>query len=206
MRSPLLTAFFLLPFVALSAQSRMGSTRHSSHAVPDKGLMQEIIDAWGTLDPSNAAKYYDKSPQNVFFDDAGGVKFVGWQDYEGTIRKVMESLQSVKWTVNDDAAVHRFGALAWATATVHADMAYKNGTHQSMDERWTLIWAKKGANWLVVHEHFSAAPDRTQTANSAVFSCPNCQTFRAAIKKAPHARSLSDNQNLTRTVSDRNYS
>ncbi len=158
MRSLLLTVCFVVPFVALSAQSRVGSTQHSSPAVPDKALMQEIIDAWGTLDPSNAARYYDKSRENVFYDDAGGLKLVGWQAYSETIRQVMRGLQSAKWTVNDDAAVHRVGNLAWGTATVHTQMLYKNGKTETMDERWTLIWTKKGANWLVVHEHFSAAP------------------------------------------------
>ncbi len=125
---------------------------------PDKQLMQRIMDAWGTLDPSAASKYYDQSSANIFYDDAGGVKFVGWQEYENKIRTVMAMLQAVKWTVNDDAMVHAAGSYAWGTATVHARYLFKNGTRQEMNERWTLIWAKRGENWLVVHEHFSAPP------------------------------------------------
>jgi len=30
----------------------------------------------------SAAKYYDRSPENVFFDDAGGVKFVNWRLFD----------------------------------------------------------------------------------------------------------------------------
>ncbi len=151
----LLIAAILVLAVSMSAESQPKPTQRSSSAVPHKALMQEIIDAWGTLDPSNAAKYYDKSPENVFYDDAGGLKLVGWQTYSETIRKVMRGLQSAKWTVNDDAAVHRVGNLAWGAATVHTQMLYKNGKSETMDERWTLIWTKKGTNWLVVHEHFS---------------------------------------------------
>jgi hypothetical protein len=73
---------------------------------PDRKLMQEIMDAWATLNPHSAARYYDQSPEDVFFDDAGGVKFVGWQAYEIGLRKVMASVQQAKWTVNNDAVVH----------------------------------------------------------------------------------------------------
>jgi len=125
--------------------------------LPDKALMQQIMDAWATLDPAVAGKYYDQSPENVFFDDAGDVKFVGWLAYENGIRKVMAGLQSVRWTVNDDAVVHGAGNFAWGTATVHAEYLYKNGNRQVMEERWTLVWIKKD-NWLVIHEHFSAPP------------------------------------------------
>ena len=120
--------------------------------------MQAIQDAWATLNPAEAAKYYDKAPDDIFFDDAGGLKFVGWQAYEDAMRKLMADEQSARWIVNDDAVVHQAGNYAWGTATVHTAMTYKNGRHDVMDERWTLIWIKKGQNWLVVHEHFSAAP------------------------------------------------
>jgi ketosteroid isomerase-like protein len=26
----------------------------------------------------------------------------------------------------------------------------------NLDRRWTTVWEKKGPNWLIVHEHFSA--------------------------------------------------
>jgi ketosteroid isomerase-like protein len=83
---------------------------------------------------------------------------VGWQAYEDGIRKVLTSEETTKWTVNDDAVVHRAGNYAWGTATVHTEYVYKNGSHQVMEERWTLIWVRKNGNWLVVHEHFSAPP------------------------------------------------
>jgi len=25
-----------------------------------------------------------------------------------------------------------------------------------MDARWTTVWEKRGNNWLIVHDHFSA--------------------------------------------------
>jgi ketosteroid isomerase-like protein len=110
------------------------------------------------LDPHAATKYYNQSPEDVFFDDAGGVKFVGWQAYEDGLRKVMASEQQAKWTVNNDAVIHAAGEYAWGAATVHAEYVAKDGSRQIMEERWTLIWAKRDGKWLVVHEHFSAPP------------------------------------------------
>lgn len=137
------------------------SAASGQSGLPGKELMQQIMDAWATMNPAAAAKYYDRSSDDVFYDDAGGVKFVGWQAYEDGIRKVLTSEQSTKWTVNDDATVHRAGNFAWGTATVHTEYLFKNGSRQVMEERWTLIWIKKHGNWLVVHEHFSAPPADT---------------------------------------------
>ena len=130
--------------------------------VPDRALMQKIMDAWATMNTALAAQFYDRSPKNIFFDDDGGVRFVGWQAYENGIRKANEALQAVKYTVNDDVAVHRAGPYAWGTATVHSEYAFKSGRHQVMQERWTLVWMKEGGNWLVVHEHFSTPAPNMQ--------------------------------------------
>jgi hypothetical protein len=98
----LLMLVFLCPLATLSfAQNdppRKSATSGQS-SLPDRKLMQQIMDAWATMDPAAAAKYYDRSSDDVFYDDAGGVKFVGWQAYEDGIRKVLTSEQSTKWTV-----------------------------------------------------------------------------------------------------------
>ena len=151
----------LVTLVLAQANTQKQSAAPTHPGLPDRKLMQQIMDAWATMDPGAAAKYYDQSPDDTFFDDAGGVKFVGWPAYEAGIRKVLVSEQTTKWTVNDDAVVHRAGNDAWGTATVHTEYVFKNGSRQVMEERWTLIWTKKGGNWLVVHEHFSAPPTDT---------------------------------------------
>lgn len=162
-RRALWLAIWLTLATLASGQNRPQSlsTAHSASNLPDKALMQQIMDAWATMDPAAAAKYYDQSSSDVFYDDAGDVKFVGWPAYEAGIRKALQSEQSAKWRVNDDAVVHRAGNYAWGTATVHTEYVFKNGSKQTMEERWTLIWMKKGGDWLVVHEHFSAPPAET---------------------------------------------
>ncbi len=156
--TPVLFAILLGACVFGQETSHKAPVAPALSTFPDRKLMQEIMDAWATLNPHSAAKYYDQSPQDVFFDDAGGTKFDGWQAYQTGLRKVMASVRRAKWTVNNDAVVHPAGNYAWGTATVHAEYVGKDGTRQIMDERWTLIWAKVNGKWLVVHEHFSASP------------------------------------------------
>ena len=121
---------------------------------PDVALMKQIAEAWSSMDPENAAKYYDKTPTDVFFD-AAPLKYTGWDDYLKGSKAFFSTLKSLKFMVNDDAAVHHMGNFAYGTATAHMEMTDKSDKTQSLDTRWTLVWEKKGANWLVVHEHFS---------------------------------------------------
>lgn len=122
---------------------------------PDKALMQQICDAWATLKPENVARYYDKSPTAVFYDLAP-LKYTGWSEYENGARSLSATLESLKFTVNDDVIVHQAGEFAWGTATVRTEIVEKNGRRQVLDGRWTAIWERKGSNWLIVHDHFSA--------------------------------------------------
>ncbi len=123
--------------------------------VPDRQLMQKINDAWATMNVDNAAQYYDKKPTDVFYD-LSPLKYTGWQEYADASRKMFAMIESLKFTTYEDATVHHAGSTAWGTATVHADITMKDGKSQSLDCRWTVVWEKKGASWLVVHEHFSA--------------------------------------------------
>jgi len=51
--------------------------------------------------------------------------------------------------------VSRHGNLAWMTAPMHISMTSKDGKTTEADIRYTGIWERRGANWLLVHEHLS---------------------------------------------------
>jgi ketosteroid isomerase-like protein len=123
-------------------------------AGPDKAYMQQIVDAWGTLDPSHAAPFYASGP-HAFFDLAP-LKYASWSEYEVGVKKILADYKSLKLTVNDDAEVHRHGDLAWGTATVKEDAVMKSGKHEMGTFRWTIVWENQGGKWLTVHEHLSA--------------------------------------------------
>ena len=123
--------------------------------VPDKAFMQKICDVWSTMNLDNAAKYYDSSPALLFFD-ISPLKYTGWAQYAAGAKKELAGLKSIKFVVHDDAAVHHGGNFAFGTATVNTTMTDKAGKVTNLDCRWTVVWEKKGAKWLIVHEHFSA--------------------------------------------------
>jgi uncharacterized protein (TIGR02246 family) len=143
----------LLAVLVISTSLTHAQSKKSDDA-PDKALMQQVLDAWSTMDPSKPAIFYSKSPDNVFFDIAP-LKYNGWSEYEKGVTQVFTEYSALKLTVNDDARVHKDGKLAWSTATFRFDGTHKDGSKESSDARWSAVWQKEGGKWLIVHEHVS---------------------------------------------------
>jgi ketosteroid isomerase-like protein len=61
----------------------------------------------------------------------------------------------MKCVLGDDLQTHQHGSFAWCISTWHCDIVQKSGAKEGMDGRWTVIWERRGKDWLVVHEHFS---------------------------------------------------
>lgn len=132
------------------------STASTATGTPDRALAQKVCDAWSSMDPGNAAPYYDKDAHAMFFDMTP-LKYTGWAEYDQGARKVLADLQSLKFTLNPDLQFHRAGpSTVWLDGTMQTDMAMKDGTKQTIPTRWTAVWEKKGNQWLIVHEHVSA--------------------------------------------------
>lgn len=149
----LLCLLFATLSFAQTAPSR--NTPTASSEADFKKLMQRIWNAWSSGDPANAAPFYSKGADHVFFD-VTPVKYDGWSQYNEGVKKVLANFQSAKFKVNDDARVHRLGTYAWATSTIDADLTPKSGSGQKGTWRWTVVWQQTGPNWLIVHEHVSA--------------------------------------------------
>lgn len=141
----------------LLCASAFGQSKETAKAaeVPSAALMQKIIAAWNTDDPANAARFYDKSSDDVFFDITP-LEYRGWAAYEAGVKQQFAGFENLKFKLNNDEKVHHAGSTAWATATWEADGKMKNGNKVSLEGRWTVIWEKKAGKWLIVHEHFSA--------------------------------------------------
>lgn len=122
---------------------------------PDKALMQKIWTAWSTRNPDNAAPFYAQETTFVFYPLAP-MKVVGWSAYASEVRKLMSEYRSVDIRVGDDAQVQSQPTLAYGTATLHATQVFTDGRREARDSRWTVVWAKRGERWVVVHEHVSA--------------------------------------------------
>jgi len=148
----------LLPLIlAVAAAALAQAPKKAEPAAPAfdfKARMQQVMDAWSTMDPNKAAPFYSTDKGNVFYDIAP-LKYTGWAAYAEGVQKVLADFSSIKIAVGKDAATHTRGNLTWGTATWHMDALMKDGKSAPFDGRWTVIWQKSGDDWLIVHEHVS---------------------------------------------------
>ncbi len=121
---------------------------------PSKELMQQLFDAWGTMNLDNAAPYYAKDAELLFFDIAP-MKYSNWAEYRKGVEKLFADYQSFKLVIHDDLQIHVKGNSAWTACTWTADAVKKDGTKEKFDSRDTTVWEKRGGKWLIVHEHVS---------------------------------------------------
>ena len=117
-------------------------------------LMEQIWEAWGTLDPANAARFYSKDAQRTFFDIAP-LKYTGWSEYAAGVKKTFADYSSAKFTLTGTSKIFQRPNFAWASATGHGTLTRKTGAKDDLDFRWTVIWEKEGTDWLIIHEHVS---------------------------------------------------
>ena len=160
-----LTIGTLLLATALCAQDKKPGAKMEHYDFHP--LMQQIWDAWGTLDPANAARFYSKDAERTFFDIAP-LKYTGWSEYASGVKKTFADYSSAKFTLFGSSHVMQRPTVAWATATGHAVLNKKSGAKEEADFRWTVLWEKEGTDWLIIHEHVSVpmgvVPTVTKTA------------------------------------------
>jgi ketosteroid isomerase-like protein len=124
---------------------------------PDfKALQAEVDRAWCTLDARNAAPYYAKNADYVFFD-AAPLKYEGWSEYEAGAQKLfLDGAKAMKFIPAGDDHVVRRGDVAWATRTLRISAQMKDGKDLDLNCRDTIVWVREGGKWLIAHEHVSA--------------------------------------------------
>jgi ketosteroid isomerase-like protein len=150
-----ISAILLCLFALIaSGVAKPASKKSAAPSPPDKAYLQKIWDAWSTLDPANAAKFYASGPHSFF--DIAPLKYGSWEEYEKGAKVVLSGYKSAKFAVNDDAAIHPHGDLVWATATVKDEMTTKAGKVEMGNFRWTVVFELQDGKWMTVHEHVSA--------------------------------------------------
>lgn len=158
-RMALAVMIALLVTAPVSAQAKRTAAKAASGAGfknEFKLMIDEYYTAWSTLNPDNAAKYYAKDANIVFYDVAP-LKYNSWSEYRaGVIKAFTETMSSGKLTPNQDLQVTMRGNIVWTTVTFHLSAKPKAGGEMEIDCRHTAIWEKRGSKWLIVHEHISA--------------------------------------------------
>lgn len=128
--------------------------------------LQQVMNAWSTMDPDNAAKYYAKDADLVFFDLAP-LQYKGWDEYYLGTKKLFANYQELNIRLREDAQVHWKGDFAYATAIWDVFATLADGSRQQLALRWTVILERRNSDWVVVHEHVSAPLPETQPVKPA---------------------------------------
>jgi ketosteroid isomerase-like protein len=119
-------------------------------------LIDDYCAAWSTGNVDAPAKFYAQDAGLVFYDVAP-FAYRSWKEYrEGVQKEFLDNASEIKLTAGKDLKVSRRGMIAWTTVPMHLMEKAKNGKTTEVDLRYTGIWEKRGATWLLVHEHLSA--------------------------------------------------
>jgi ketosteroid isomerase-like protein len=139
----------LLTFVGARAQQK------ASEESTFRKLIDGYCAAWSSGNPDNAAKYYAPEEGVVFYDLAP-FSYHSWKEYRAGVQKqFFDNLASAKLTAGKDLKVTRRANIAWMTVPMHLSTSGKDGKTAEYEVRYTGIWEKRGAAWVLVHEHLS---------------------------------------------------
>jgi ketosteroid isomerase-like protein len=149
-------AVWVLALVAMTVPASAQARKGAAPAQPDfKAMVQRYWDVWGAGDLDKAAAMYAKDADLVFYD-LEPLKYNGWDQYrKGVVPNILAKFENVSFRLNDDLKATRRGNVAWTTVTAHASGKLKTGAPVETDMRHSVIWEKRGPDWLIVHEHVS---------------------------------------------------
>jgi ketosteroid isomerase-like protein len=140
----------LVTFVGARAQQK----------ATDDATFRKLVDglcmAWSTGNAEAPGKFYAKDKGLVFYDVAP-FAYHGWNEYrDGVQKEFLDNAAEINLTAGKELKVTRRGMIAWTIVPMHLMEKSKDGKTTEMDLRYTGIWEKRGASWLLVHDHLSA--------------------------------------------------
>jgi ketosteroid isomerase-like protein len=146
-------------FAFLGASLTFVGARAQQKATDDatfRKLIDSYCAAWSTGNADAPAKFYAKEDGHVFYDLAP-FAYHSWNEYHAGVQKeFLDGAANVSLTAGKDLKVTRRGMIAWMTVPMHLTDKTKDGKTTELEIRYTGIWEKRGANWVLVHEHLSA--------------------------------------------------
>ena len=120
-----------------------------------KKLMSEYYAAWESGQSENAAKFYAKDADLVFFDIAP-FKYAGWDEYKaGSQKYFLDAAKNVKFILGDDMKITERGNITIVTTTFRLVGDMNDGSKIDIPGRQTSIWEKRKGGWMIIHEHIS---------------------------------------------------
>lgn len=135
-----------------------------------KNLEVRLWKAWNTrLRPADAAPFYSKNPNNLYFDLAP-LKFKGWAQYQRVASKALAGGGHAKTHIDNDFTVIKNGDLVVTAFTFHVAFYGPKGVPHSLAGRETDVWTKHHGRWLIIHQHMSVpmmAPEAQKPGSRA---------------------------------------
>lgn len=152
--------WLLYVVLALAGASLTFVGARAQQKATDDTTFRKLVDnfcaAWSTGNAEAPAKFYAKDSGLVFYDVAP-FEYHGWKEYhDGVQKEFLDNASEIKLTAGKDLKVTRRGMIAWTIVPMHLMEKTKDGKTSEMDLRYTGIWEKRGANWVLVHDHLSA--------------------------------------------------
>lgn len=149
--------FYVL--MALIGGSLTFAGAYAQQKASDEATFRKLIDqycaAWSSGNPDNAAKFYAQEDGAVFYDLAP-FSYHSWKEYRAGVQKeFFDNMTSASLTAGKDLKVTRRGSVAWTTVPMHLSTTGKDGKKTEAEVRYTGIWERRGAKWVLVHEHLS---------------------------------------------------
>lgn len=137
------TLLVVLAFCSLLASPALAQQKAAPAGLPDKALLDTVMQGWASMNTDNVKKYYDASSTLPFYD-ASPLMYESWAAYDKGAKDLFATLSSLQLKMHDDVKIHGLGAnYAVSTATVRGRLVPKSGDAMDGDFRWTAVWEKK---------------------------------------------------------------
>lgn len=141
--------------ILLAASLGLAAKRSAANEPDFRAMQAEVDKAWCSLRAENAAPFYARGADKLFFD-VTPLKYKGWTEYQdGAQKAFLDGAKSMKFVPNGDDHITRSGDIAWMERTLRVSAEMKDGKPLQIDCRDTVIWHRQGGKWLIAHEHVS---------------------------------------------------
>jgi ketosteroid isomerase-like protein len=143
-------------------------TRQDETAI--RQLHEDFEQAIGAKDLDRIMAQY--APEVVAFDAVGALQFKGVPEYRVHWQRCFEFCQGEGFFETHELHVDVGGELACSRMLTHCGGPNAEGEMQSAWMRGTRVWARRGGDWKVIHEHFSM-PFDMETGQVCMSSTPS---------------------------------
>jgi uncharacterized protein (TIGR02246 family) len=175
----------VLAALTTAAPAAQRKTAAPSLEAQFKPLIERYFTAWSTRNPERAAGLYAKEADAVFIF-VTDPPYRGWDDYRAGRGDYLSQFSSVQLTPGSDLKVTRKGTTVAITTVGYAGAGVlkQGGAEVKFDGRHTAVWERRGAEWVIIHEHVSAPAPAILAAPPPAFSPETEQiSIRAVIEQ-----------------------